>query len=324
MSIGERRYGFQVREGHYPQALGAIRDACACGGVDVTSRPVPRLKQLPTKLIQWCARGALRPIVASDPRMLRGESLAIYLYPADLLLRGKVEVIAAVRAALVRQPLDRHAWLVADPAAQRIEDEIGRMWALVERHRDTSEIGDSARDRVHQIARELDERHLPFDQWILLYANLHRLERAISGGPCLVDASAQRENGAIMEAKPRHPTESAPALVTQAINEARELARLEIALAKMEMRQELAAAKKAGITLGAGTVLAIAGITMLLVAISLAFSATWLPALLVGVIALAGAAIVGLVGYKAAPKEPLGETRKRATTEARMLKEHTA
>jgi hypothetical protein len=126
-----------------------------------------------------------------------------------------------------------------------------------------------------------------------------------------------------MKTEAQHPTQSLPALVRSAIAEARELARLEVALAKLEMRQEVAAAKHAGVSFGVGTVLAIAGVTLLLTAIALAFSPSWLPALLVGVITLALGGAAGLVGYRIVPKQPLGETRRRATSEVRLLKEHT-
>jgi hypothetical protein len=127
-----------------------------------------------------------------------------------------------------------------------------------------------------------------------------------------------------MQSDPRHRTRSTQELVRQAIHEARELAGLEIALAKTEMRQELTEAKKAGITLGVAGALAICGVSLLLVSIALAFSATWLPALLVGVITLACAGVIGLLGYQAAPKEALGETRRSARTDFRALKEHNA
>ena len=190
------------------------------------------------------------------------------------------------------------------------------------------QIGASARRRVQAIARELDEEPLPFAEWLLLHANLLRLERALGGGASLIDTRKADQTpsprGAVMKSEAQDPTSSLPTLMRSAIAEARELARLEVALAKLEIRQEVAAAKKAGIGFGVGTVLAIAGVTLLLTAIALAFSSSWLPALLVGVITLVVGGLAGAVGYRAAPKQPLGETRRRATTEVRMLKEHSA
>ena len=65
-------------------------------------------------------------------------------------------------------------------------------------------------------------------------------------------------------------TASVPALIRGVLDDARELIRDEIALAKLEVRGEVAAAKKAGITLGTGAILAIAGLTVSCVALAAA------------------------------------------------------
>jgi hypothetical protein len=61
---------------------------------------------------------------------------------------------------------------------------------------------------------------------------------------------------------------SVPVLLRGVIDDARELIRDEIALAKLEAQQEVAAAKRAGVALGAGAALAVAGLTVLCVALA--------------------------------------------------------
>jgi hypothetical protein len=121
---------------------------------------------------------------------------------------------------------------------------------------------------------------------------------------------------------PTPSPDSLPVLLRNAIEDTRTLVRLELAMAKMELRQELSSAKRASIGFAVATTLAIAGIALLLVTIALAFSPTWLPAFVVGGVTLAGSGIAGLLSYKAVPKKPLGEARQRATDEVHMLKEH--
>jgi hypothetical protein len=65
-------------------------------------------------------------------------------------------------------------------------------------------------------------------------------------------------------------TASVPALIRGVLDDARELIRDEVALAKLEVREELAAAKTAGIALGAGATLAIAAVTLVCVALAAA------------------------------------------------------
>ena len=177
----------QVKEDGYQAVLAGLAAACEGIGITVVERPVPKIMALSTRVLKWFARGGLDPIVVDDPRMLRGQGVELYLYPADLLLRGKKVLVGRVRAAMVRALTQAPAYLVADPRAQHIEDEIDRMWQVVQRHADPSEMGVLARGRVREISRELDKADVPYEDWTLLYSNLHRLERAVCGGPQLVD-----------------------------------------------------------------------------------------------------------------------------------------
>ena len=175
----------QPREGRYREVLRAIEDACARAELRLAECPMPRTMSLATRVLKWFARGALDAIVAEDPRKLSAPGVELYLYPADLLLRGKPAQVARVRAVLARELLHAPAHLAREPRAQEIEDELQRMWDVVERKR--GQVAWLARGRVREIAVELDHTDLPFEEWILLYVNLHRLERAICGGPSLVD-----------------------------------------------------------------------------------------------------------------------------------------
>ena len=330
----------QVREGEYQNVLRLLGRSCFAAHIPVTEEPVPKSMALSTRVLHWFAKGAIAPIVADEPRMLRGKGIQVYLYPADLLLRGEPAVFARMRAAMMREPLLRHAHIVEDPAGQKIEDELLRMWALVERHRlightasaAGTEIGQPtgiAASRLKEIVRELDALNLPFNQWVLLYTNLHHLERALSGGPELVDRRSplrapQSTLEVAMETFESRPDKSLSALVKEALEETRDLVKLEVALAKQEIKGEVSEAKHAGIGIGAALAFGLSGLTMLFVSIALAISATFLPALLLGVCLLAVAGVCGLLGYKAVPKKPLDETRQRLETDVNMMKEHLA
>jgi hypothetical protein len=119
-------------------------------------------------------------------------------------------------------------------------------------------------------------------------------------------------------------TESSTTLLREAIDEARELVRLEAELARQEIKEELGRAKTAGGALGAAAVMAMAGITMLIATIAFAAGRPWLCALLLGVGLLAGAGAVGFLGYRAMPLSPLPATRERVEASLRGFKERTA
>jgi hypothetical protein len=114
------------------------------------------------------------------------------------------------------------------------------------------------------------------------------------------------------------------ALVRDALRETRELLRLEIALAAEELQSEAARAKTAAVTLGTAAALAVAGLTMCVVAGALAFRASWVGALVVGcvLIALGGVAAIG--GWRALPRDPLGQTKERIESNLKGLRERVA
>ena len=114
-------------------------------------------------------------------------------------------------------------------------------------------------------------------------------------------------------------------LFREAIDETRELARLEVELAKEELWSELRSAKVSAIAIGAGAGAALAGVTLCFVAIAMAFRLEWLAALIIGGILLVLAAALALGGYKAIPRRPLlPETQERIGTDLKQLKERVA
>jgi uncharacterized membrane protein YqjE len=316
----------QVKKGAYQRVLHQVQQAAERGGVSTTIEKVPGVMAAPTKVIKWFARGGLDPIVADDPKMLKGQDLQLFLYPGDLLVRGPKKDVARVRAALLRELMHADAYLTQEQEAQRIEDELNRMWDVTDRH-ERGDVGLMGRQRVREIAHKLEKTALPVDQWSLLYLNLHRLERAACGGPALVDPEPKEDlevKEVIMNVTDPKPEMSTVELVKEAIDETRQLVKLEVELAKDEVRQELADAKRSAIMFGVAAVGALLAAAMLLVALALAIFPGPVPALIIGAVLIAMAAVLGFIGYKKVPKKPLEKTRRRLETDAQVIKEGMA
>jgi hypothetical protein len=113
-------------------------------------------------------------------------------------------------------------------------------------------------------------------------------------------------------------------LVREALDETRELVRLEVALAREELTAELSQARTAIVSLAAAGALAVSGLTLVLVAVALAFGKAWLVALVVGLILAGLSGVIGLGGWKALPRRLLGETRERIESDFKQLKERIA
>jgi hypothetical protein len=301
----------QPREGRYSNVLGEIAAACAAAGQEVVTEPVPGAMALATNTVRWFARGVVDPMVAEQPKRLRGAKVEAYLYPADLLLRGEAVIVARVRAAMTRTTIEQHAYLVEEPDAKEIEDEIQAMWEVIARHTGPGEIGVTARARVREIAAELDRVSISFETWTMLEASLRRVERAIAGGPSIIDAEAGPDTRAVVAVARRHdPDVATTDLVATAIAEAKELAQLEVALAKDEAKRALRGATRAAIFFAVAVFVELVALGTLAATMTTVVA---MPVAIAVAAALAAIAIAaGAIGAKKIPKRAVPVAAERA------------
>lgn len=111
-------------------------------------------------------------------------------------------------------------------------------------------------------------------------------------------------------------------LVREVLDEAKELVRLEVQIAKSEVEKEIASAKKAALGFGVAFVVAQLVLSTLIVALVLALGATAGVALAISGALFVLTAALAFLGYAALPKKPLGPIRQRIETDVRQLKEH--
>ncbi len=200
----------QVQEGAYLQVLQQLSAACQSSGLAVTERSVPGAMQAPLRVLRWFARSAVDPIVASNPRMLTSSGLQLFLYPSDLLIRGRIEHVHRVRAAIVREMMQAPAFLTEDVKAQALEEQLTKLWQLVRssddgdedaqaafsnRTADSSASLEPSRAEIHRVVQEgipiltqyIHELNVPYADWVLLYTNVNHLALVVSGEPQLVN-----------------------------------------------------------------------------------------------------------------------------------------
>jgi hypothetical protein len=113
-------------------------------------------------------------------------------------------------------------------------------------------------------------------------------------------------------------------LIREILGDTGELVRIEVALARDELRHEAASAKASAIAMGSAAAVLVAAFTMLLVALVLALRVGWIGAIVVGAILLAIALALGLIGWKVMPSRPLGETKERLQANVERLRERIA
>lgn len=333
----------QPRNGHYDAVLHELCEACVRAGLEPEVTDVPTAMELSTKVLKTLARGAVSPIVAEQVKRVRAQGLELYLYPSDLLIRGKAEKVALVRAMISRTDLDKDAYLVQSERGQCIQDELGRLIEVVATHEKRHEhVGGMASRRLVAVWNEMNEAKLPYEEWVQLESIARGVERRIVcehyGTEVMIldnedddlDKKQEEKKPMAMEPVPssRSPElleeHSTRELLEEAIGEAKELVKLEVQLAKTEAKQELAQVKRAAIGFGIALASTVLVLCLLAMALVLALGGTPLVALAVagGFLAVSGAA--AFIGYSMLPKEPFGKTRHRLETDVNQLKEHLA
>lgn len=113
-------------------------------------------------------------------------------------------------------------------------------------------------------------------------------------------------------------------LARDVVEQTKELVRLEITLARDELRQEMTSATGMGIAGGVAAITALIGATMLLVALALLLHLGPLPAFIIGCALCAVAIVSAIVAIQIMPRRPMGDTKTRVLQDLRRLKERSA
>jgi hypothetical protein len=343
----------QPRNGAYDDVLRELGEACARAGiVPEIVEPPPRM-MIATNILRALAKASVSPIVAETLRMVRADGVEMYLYPSDLLLRGEPKKIAKLRAMMTRTELDAKAYLVATPEGQRLQDELSRLLEVVIDHENRHFTpGGMAERRLIEIWKRMNESSLSYDDAVMLEAIARRVERRLVADRAHIvlpldrqpDGLAKLEEGrdeeqernekekreTNMAMKHQPPQQalleaaSTTDLVREALDEMKELVRIEVELAKEEGQQELEQAKKAAIGFAISLAASVLVLCVLSMALVLALGGTPLVALAVagGFLVIGG--IAGFIGYGLMPKKPLERTRMRLLGDVAQLKEHIA
>ncbi|HRI50831.1 MAG TPA: phage holin family protein [Pseudomonadota bacterium] len=314
----------QPREGAYDEVLQGLAAACDKAHIEVQIKPVPKVMQAPTRVLKWFGRSALDPIIASNPRMLAGKGVQLYLYPADLLIRATPELKSRVRAAIVREMMSAPAHLTEDAKAQQLEEHLNKLWHELARQ-PVAGPHPRVQNQLPALAKIINDSKIPYGDWMLLYTNITNLERAAAGESALADRDlvpAAQESSA-MERDPRSEVSTVD-LIKEAFEESQALIKAEVALARHEALKEVVALKRFAIAAGISAVVAILGVAMLLVAAVLAAGAQALVAAIVGgaLLVLAGGTVG--IGYSMLPKKPVPQTQENIKEDVRLLKERLA
>ena len=114
-------------------------------------------------------------------------------------------------------------------------------------------------------------------------------------------------------------------LLKTAMDDMQELVKIDVALAKQEMRHELTQLEGAAIAFGVAAATTLLALAMLLVALLFALGGGAGTALVMAAVLLAATMVAGMIGYRLIPRTPVPErTVKDVEKQAKQLKTRLA
>ena len=170
----------QPHEGQYKAVVQALAEACARAGYAPKISDAPRYMVFATSVIRTLASGAVKPFVTEKLQRIAADGIEMYVYPADLLMRGKAAKIAHVRAMFERTKLDAHAYLVGSADAQTIEREISRLEETLDgADNELYDVRSLLATQLRQAYAQLMRIDIPYEEFVILRAKARRFERRL-------------------------------------------------------------------------------------------------------------------------------------------------
>jgi hypothetical protein len=320
---------------HYHVAADRVREVLVRHGIAVARATAPAWITAPVRVLKRLAGKAVSGFLPDDPELFRSADLEVAMYPSDVLLRGKPKRLALAHGLIAEALAAEAALQTFDPRAQALEGEIRSIWQVYRTNPPAHVHSTVLRARVAEIARELAETQLEWDEWQTVYRKLLMVARALGGERPLLERET-RNVGEQMEERRTPARFGAPSeirsrptseLLGEVGRKAALLAKKEVELAKTEIKQDLRKEVVMAGGLGVAGICALLAVTLLLVAAVFGLATLmpgWLAALIVaGMMMIAGGA-AGAIGWAKRARDPLSATRRTLRDDARWAKERLA
>jgi hypothetical protein len=291
-------------------------------GLEVKRADPPWLLTAPARVLKTLGGRFLGDRIPEDIHFYRGEELDVAVNPNDITIQGRKDQAARAHALLSEKATLGPGLQTVEASAQAIEKKLKDLWSVYARDRRSHEGSAILGRRLSEVASEIEETYLTFDDWQVLYREILQMQRGVEGRRQTLGSEKEAD---MKESKDQSPVRgwpkapgravsslSTPELVAGLTGELRDLVRTEIELAKAEVRSDWKAELKSVRWLGLGAVAALAFVQMLFVALALWLAQRISPPLAALAVAgglLAVALILGLLG-RASFVRPLEATRK--------------
>ena len=168
-----------VKPGRYETVAAEFEKALVEAGLGITRKQASRGLALPLRLLASVGGERVRRLVPRQLVEFEADGLGVLIYPSDVALLGRADLVAAARAAIARRLAFEDAYLTSTMESQQIEDRL----------RDIARQPRVGAQDFEPIDEALTSRVGTYDEWETLY----RLRLQVEQERRLVDASSPAE-----------------------------------------------------------------------------------------------------------------------------------
>ncbi len=171
-----------VKPGAYDQVAADLDRAVSDAGLDVEPRAAPAAMSKPAKWLAAVGGSNSSALVPDHMVQLHGPDLDILIYPMDLLISGKPELVARARAAMASRLTTSAAHLTVSAEAQAVEDRLTTLGTRSDETEHPPRFDAAAAAAFAEIDDTLASIMIPYEEWEVLYRQRLQVERDLRAG----------------------------------------------------------------------------------------------------------------------------------------------
>jgi hypothetical protein len=171
-----------VKPGAYDEVAADLDRAVTDAGMEVTAQAAPAVMSRPAQWLAAVGGPGSSALVPERMIQLHGQGLDILIYPMDLLISGKPDLVARSRAAMASRLTTSAAYLTVSAEAQAIEDRLADLGTGSGDGDDPPRFDDQAAAAFAEIDDTLATIMIPYEEWEVLYRQRLQVERDLRAG----------------------------------------------------------------------------------------------------------------------------------------------
>ncbi len=148
-----------ILPGRYDAVVADLEDALHASGFAVTRTRASRWFAIPLRLLAAVGGHAVRGLIPAELVEFQADGLAVLVYPSDVALLGRKELVSPARAAVARRLPLADVYLTSALESEDIEDRL----------REVARLPTVSRADFRAIDDRLAALVAPYDEWETLY-----------------------------------------------------------------------------------------------------------------------------------------------------------